>query len=244
MPLPVKKKYGFSFLVQPPLTQQLGIFSQKNIEESIIDCFIQNIPYKSYHLNLNEQNHYSKGIKQPNYILNLSKDYDAIFSEYSKNTKRNVKKSYLFNPYVKTDLSVNDFLKFYHAVEKNYHALPKKKVDLLVEKVLKNKKGTIFGAFNANNELMSALFLLHSPQRLIYLLPVSNNEGKETLAMFRIVDEIIRNYSNQNCSLDFAGSCVKSVSQFYQGFGATEKSYFMTKYRSVNSLIESLFFWK
>jgi hypothetical protein len=37
MPLPVKKKFGVSFLVQPPLTQQFGIFSSNKIDEEIIE---------------------------------------------------------------------------------------------------------------------------------------------------------------------------------------------------------------
>jgi uncharacterized protein YggL (DUF469 family) len=244
MPLPVKKKYGFSFLVQPPLTQQLGVFSLHDIDEDIIMHFVQKIPYRSYHLHLNEQNRYSKGIKQPNFILSLNKDYDMLFSAYSTNTKRNVKKANSYNIKIKTDLSVNEFFRFYHSVEKNYANLPETKMSRLIKESLSRGKVTLHGAYNIHHELISVLCLLHSSQRLIYLLPVSNKEGKNSLAMFRIVDEIIQKYENQNSVFDFAGSSVSNIARFYQGFNAEMQPYLTVKHWSINDIIRYLFFWK
>jgi hypothetical protein len=243
MPLPVKKKFGIPFLVQPPLTQQLGIFSLNKIDENIIEHFIQKIPYRSYHLCLNEQNIYNKGIKQPNFILNLNQDYDTISSQYATNTKRNIKKAYSYNIEIKTDVAANDFLEFFHATEKNYSE-PKEKVNRLVKETLERGNLTIYGAYNTDNKIIASLCLLHSPQRLIYWLPVSNQEGKEALAMFRIMDEIIKNNANSNYIFDFAGSSVGSISRFYQGFRAELHSYLMIKHWSMNDLIKCLFFWK
>ena len=240
MPLPVKRKFGISFLVQPPLTQQLGIFSNQIIDENIVDLFIKNIPYRSYHLNLNEQNLYNKGIQQPNLLLHLNKDYQTLFAAYSTNTKRNIKKVQEYKIEIKKHLSANEFLEFYHATEKNYPTEPDVKVNNLIKEVFREEI-SLYGAYNKNNELVSALCLLHSPKRLIYLLPVSNEEGKECLAMFKIVDEIIKNYANRDFLLDFAGSNIDSISRFYQGFGAEKHFYPMIKKWSINDFIEKLF---
>jgi hypothetical protein len=244
MPLPVKKKIGIPFLVQPPLTQQLGGLSSNKIDESIIENFIQKIPYKSYHLNFNEQNPYSKGVKQPNFVLNLNQSYETLISAYSTNTKRNLRKALGFNIEIKTGLLPNDFLFFYHSAEKNYSVPPETKVNKLIEEAFKKGKITLYGAYNINNVLISALCLLHSPQRLIYLLPVSNKEGKEKSAMFRIVDEIIQNNANSNLVLDFEGSKVERVSNFYQGFGAQLQTYIQIKRWSVNDWIQYFCFLK
>ena len=242
MPLPVKKKFGISFLVQPPLTQQLGVFSSNKMDEKMLENFIQKIPYRSYHLDFNEQNKYHKGIKQPNYILNL-KDYDTIFSAYSTNTKRNIRKTDNYNIVIKTNLPANDFLEFYHATEKNYF-VPIEKIERLVKESLKMDKAIIYGAYNSDDQLISSLFLLQSPKRLIYLLPVSNGEGKDRLAMFKIVDELIQNYANSNCLLDFSGSNVKNVARFYEGFGAEFDFYFEIKHWSINDFIKRFCFCK
>ena len=240
MPLPVKKKYGFSFLIQPPLTQQLGVFSKHIIEENIIINFIKKIPYRSYHLNLNEQNIYHKGVKLPNLLLHLNKDYETLFSAYSTNTKRNIKKCKSFNMNIKKDLSSNEFLEFYHSVEKNYPTESETQINKLIEESYKKEKITLYGAYNLNNELISALVLLHSPQRIIYLLPVSNKEGKDTLAMFGIVDTIIQNYQNHDLIFDFEGSKIKGVASFYEGFGAEIGYYNEIKHWSINDLIKSV----
>jgi hypothetical protein len=243
MPLPVKKKFGISFLVQPPFTQQLGVFSSLPVDENIIKRFIQKIPCRSYHLCLNEQNPYSKGIKQPNFILSLNKDYDTLSSAYSTNTKRNLKKAYSYNIKIQKDISANDFLKFYHATEKNYNE-PPEKVNKLILNAVERGSMTVYGAYNTHNMLIAALCLLHSRQRLIYWLPVSNQEGKNGLAMFRIINEIIQKYENQEFIFDFSGSSVPNIARFYQGFNAKMQSYVIVKHWSVNDLIEYLFFWK
>jgi len=244
MPLPVKRKYGISFLVQPPLTQQLGIFSKNSIDNNMVESFINKIPYRSYHLNFNEQNPFQKGELQPNFVLNLNKDEQTIFSNYSTNTKRNIKKARNSNIEIKTDVSAKDFLTFYCSTEKNYPVDPETKVKKLIEESFRREKTILYGAYNIKNELVSTLCLLHSPQRLIYLLPVSNEEGKENLAMFRMVDIIIQNYMNNNLLLDFYGSNVKSIARFYESFGAEINYYYSIKHWSINDWITRFCFWK
>ena len=243
MPLPVKRKYGIPFLVQPPLTQQLGVFSSHEIENHIVKQFIQKIPFCSYDLNFNEKN-IGGYLRHTNFVLELNEDYDTLAAIYSNNTKRNLKKAQQYPVEIKADLSANDFLEFYHVIEKNYKELPQTKLDKLVEESFKRGKATIYGAYNKEHKLISALFLLHSPQRLIYLLPVSNQEGKELLAMFIIVDKIIQNHSNSNCLLDFAGSNVKNIARFYDGFGTSIYFYSEIKHWSMNDFIKRFCFWK
>jgi len=244
MPLPVKRKFGIPFLVQPPLTQQLGVFSKNIIEDNMIEQFIKEIPYRSYHLNFNEQNPLRKGALQPNFVLNLNKDEQTIISKYSTNTKRNIKKARQSNIEIKTDLSAKEFLTFYCSTKKNYPVDPEAKVKKLIEESFKREKATLYGAYNVKNELVSTLCLLHSPQRLIYLLPVSNEEGKERLAMFGMVDKIIQDYLNSNFLLDFYGSNVKSIARFYESFGAEINYYYTIKHWSINDWITRFCFWK
>jgi hypothetical protein len=168
----------------------------------------------------------------------LNKDYAAIFSNYSTNTKRNIKKANDFFITIKNDLSANEFLSFYHATIKNYPVPSEIIVNRFIEQSIESGKITLYGAYNINNELVSALCLLHSHQRFIYLMPVSNAEGKETLAMFKIVDEVIKNYANSNFVIDFEGSKIGSIATFYQGFGAKLFYYYEIKHWSINDLIK------
>jgi len=243
MPLPVKRKFGVPFLVQPPLTQQLGIFSALKINEGIVEHFIQKIPYRSYHLNLNEGNFYNSGTR-PNFVLDLSKNYDELFSAYSKNTKRNLKKANSHNIEIRTDLSINDFVEFYYSTEKNYTSFSKILICRIIKKAFEKEKITLYGAYNVKKELISVLALLHSSQRLIYLLPVSNEEGKDTSAMFKVIDEIIRNHATDKSTLDFEGSKIHGIARFYQGFGAELKPYTEIKHWSIIDLMNNFVFKK
>jgi len=225
MPLPVKRKFAASFLVQPPLTQQLGVFSKKEINEEILRKFIRKIPYLSYHLNLNEQNECKNASTQPNYVLNLNKNFDDLYAGFSKNTKRNIEKANKLGVRVVDDLLPNEFLEFYFSTEKKYSVPKKNLVSELIENGFSREKTTLFGAYSSENELISALCLLHSKERFIYLLPISSEAGKKSSAMFLITNEIIRRNSETPNLLDFEGSRVEGIAQFYRGFGAKLKPY-------------------
>ena len=233
MPLPVKRKCGISFLVQPPLTQQLGVFSSNKIDEKLVESFIRNIPYRSYHLNLNEQNPFGKGIKQPNLVLNLNKDYNAIYATYSNNNKQNLKKAQRAKVYVSEIVNPEQFLSFYFSAIKD-HAKPNKSLTTnAVETGHQKEKLCLYGAFNSGNELIAALCLLRSEKRFIDVLATSNVEGKKFSAMYLIVDEIIQNFSGSDGVLDFEGSKIESIAYFYQGFGAETTTYPQIKKNSI-----------
>lgn len=240
MPLPKKRKLGISFLIQPPITQQLGIFSKEKIGEKIFQKFIRKIPYLSYHLNLNEQNEHKNTSAQPNYVLDLNRNFKDLCADFSKNTKRNIEKASKLCVRLVDDLLPNEFLDFYFSTEKNYSVPKKNLVSKLIENGFSRGKMTLFGAYNAENELISALCLLHSKERFIYLLPISSEAGKSSLAMFLILNEIIcRNAETPNM-LDFEGSRIEGIAQFYRGFGAKLKPYFELKRLSVNDFLSSL----
>ena len=240
MPLPVKRKFGISFLVQPPLIQQLGVFSKTAINDEILEKFIRKIPYLSYHFNLNERNECKNASAQPNYVLGLNENFEKLYTDFSKNTKRNIEKASNLKIRVTDDLQPDDFLKFYFSTERNYGTAKKEIISELIKSAFSQKKITIFSSYNSENELISALSLLHSKGRFIYLLPISSEEGKKSSAMFLIVNEIIRKYSETSNLLDFEGSRVKGIARFYEGFGGKLKPYFEVKRLSINDLMTKI----
>lgn len=229
MPLPVKSKYKISYLVQPILTQQLGIFSKLDINESIVEGFIKEIPYYSYELNLNEQNFHSKAFIYPNFLLNLNKPYERIASHYSKNTQRNIDKAIKLNLTIKKNIPVEDFLNFYHSVDKQFISVQKQTLEQLIVTGISEKSITLYGVYSFTNELVASLCILHSINRLTYLLPISNAEGKTSSAMFFLIDFLIREESEKNTTLDFEGSSIEGIARFYRSFGAKNQPYYILK---------------
>lgn len=229
MPLPVKSRYGIPYLVQPVLTQQLGIFSKKNINEAIVEEFIRQIPYFSYELNLNENNFNAKALIFPNFILDLNQSYDQLKSGFSKNTRRNIDKAVKLKLTIQSGLTVEPFLSFYFSVEKHFLSPKQPVLEKLIRKGIDEKALTLLGVYSENNELIAGLCMLDTADRITYLLPVSNHKGKDSSAMFLLIDHIIRNEAGKERLLDFEGSGVEGVARLYRGFGAKYHPYYILK---------------
>jgi hypothetical protein len=229
MPLPVKWRYKIPYLVQPILTQQLGIFSKNEINEEIVEDFIKAIPYFSYELNLNEQNQYSKAEISPNFLLDLHKPYEQITDLYSKNTLRNIEKAKKKKLKIKSNITIDEFLEFNSSVEKKFIAIRSSTLEELLRVGLAVNALNVYGVFSEENRLIAGLCILHSNKRLTYLLPVSNKEGKNASAMFFLIDYIIKNEANSEKTLDFEGSKVEGIARLYKGFGAKLQPYYILK---------------
>lgn len=229
MPLPVKSRYKFPYLVQPVLTQQLGIFSKHTINESIVEEFIKEIPYFSYELNLNEQNFYGKALIYPNYVLQLDSSYEKLYSNFSKNTQRNVDKALKQNLTIQDTLDSQTFISFYFSVEKKYLSPQQPILEKLIESGITAKAIKIYGVYNAHQVLIAALCLIHTGNRLTYLVPVSSPNGKDVYAMFFLINHLILENCGKNRVIDFEGSQIEGVARLYKGFGAKYHSYYILK---------------
>lgn len=229
MPLPVKKKYGITYIVQPILCQQLGVFSQYKITADVMQKFIQSIPYLSYEMNINEHNFTENTLKLPNLLLDLNIAYENLLKKFSTNTQRNIKKAENHRLKVNWDLSTEEFTTFFFNEEKKYGLPDKNKTKTLIYNAFEKKSVLLIGAKTVEGKLIAALGLFISKNRLIYLLPSSAQEGKEKSAMFFVVNEVIKKFANTDKILDFEGSRMEGVARFYEGFGAKRVSYYLIK---------------
>jgi hypothetical protein len=229
MPLTVKKKYKLPYIVQPVLTQQLGIFSKEIIDNKVINSFIRKIPYYSYELNLNEANNTEETELIPNYILNLNRPYGIIKSGFSKNTLRNIDKCAKLKLKTVDKLPVDDFIGFYESAETKFNKVDITLLRELLESGITREKIVLKGVRSNEDRLIAVLCLLISGGRITYLLPVSNAEGKEKFAMFYLVNEIIKSESGNDKILDFEGSKIDGIARFYRGFGAINNPYTIIK---------------
>ena len=105
-PLPIKRKFGIKYSVQPHWTQQLGLFSSNSINTEKLNEFLRAIPksFLFYQINLNsflkvEPTSELKIIQNNNFCLDLIYSYDVLYSAFSKNLKRN-----LNNPKAKVEI--------------------------------------------------------------------------------------------------------------------------------------------
>lgn len=233
MPLPVKSKYGFSYIVQPPFCQKLGIFSTQILADDIIAAFekklfkYSSIRYCSYH-RISEK----YATERANYIIPLDRSVQHLQNAYNENTQRNIKKAR--NQHVTTTtIEADTFISFYESSLQ--YPLPesyKQGISGLLKTAETHKAVYCIGAY-AEEELISAVAFFTSAQRSYYLMGASNEQGKECSAMFLIVDAYICMHANTNTILDFEGSEIAGVARFYQGFGAQYEPYYITERHAI-----------
>ena len=100
MPVAFRIKLGFRYLYQPRFCQQLGIYSEKQVDGQIIALFLdalrKNFNLGDYAFNEGNRLEAKKGFKvtdNANYTLQLNSSYEELTQAYSSNCRRNLQKA-------------------------------------------------------------------------------------------------------------------------------------------------------
>lgn len=231
MPLPLKKKWGISYLIHPIWVQQLGVFSAQEVTTEIFESFRRRIPYLMYDFNVNYLNKDVVRGEKTNLIILHNKDIDTIRKNYNSNTKRNISKAQKTGLTIR-EVKIEEFVSLWKSENATMRWDLHSTIQPLVEaafsqfSILNSQfQPRLFGVYK-DNQLVAALFGMQTRGRFIYLIPVSNREGKECSAMFLLIDYIIENICCPNgLTFDCEGSMIEGVARFYRGFGAQEQPY-------------------
>lgn len=234
MPLPLKKKWGISYLIHPIWVQQLGVFSAHEVTTEIFESFRRRIPYFIYDFNINYLN---KSVviftrcTLINYIVPYNKDINTIRKNYNSNTKRNIAKAQKAGLTIR-EVKIEEFVSLWKSENTTMRWDLHSTIQPLVEAAFSQFsnfnsqfKPHLFGVYK-EDQLIASLFGMQTRERFIYLIPVSNQAGKEHSAMFLLIDYIIENICCPNgLMFDCEGSMIEGVARFYRGFGAQEQPY-------------------
>ena len=235
-PLPFKQKLGISYLYTPFWVQQLGLFSRTCEALESSNDFINAIPTHFRYVDLNMNNPAPigeiKGVhlkENVNYILDLSKDYESLYSGYSTNNKRNIKKALKQGLTLFKNDSPKELIRMFrsnrgkdlgHLKGEQYQSL-----ELLMHAALHRHCGQLWMAYGEGNRALSGMFLLFAAKRVILLFTGNTIEGKEKGAMSFLINSFIKEAANTGLAFDFEGSNDADLARFYKGFGAENHSY-------------------
>ena len=243
MPLPLKKKWGISYLIHPIWVQQLGIFSAQEVTSEIFNAFRCRIPYLVYDFNINYLNSRVSCLvssHKTNLIIPYIKNIDPIRKQYTTNTRRNITKTNKCGLEIR-EASIDEFVALWQTENQSMRSDLHTTIRPLVEAAFKSRDAIncvskvdiaegnftphLFGVYR-EGRLVASLFGIQTRTRFIYLIPVSNREGKECCAMFALVDHILETICcPQGLTFDCEGSMLEGVARFYRGFGAVEQPY-------------------
>ena len=227
-PLPVKKKLGIKYIVQPLYAQQLGLF-YKEKSDRVLKAFEDKLlsTFRRITLRMNSDNASSleKKSERRNYILPIS-IYDELRLGFSENTRRNIKKAEATNLEIVDNVEVSRFLE----LKKKFSKADLKEKDWqlmqgLITEIIKKEYGFFKGIYSGD-ELLSAVFFSRWKNRLCYLFSASSIKGKDLRLSFAIVNSALMDSNNEGYILDFEGSMDENIARFFKGFGAKEEKYF------------------
>lgn len=238
MPLPVKQKFGFKYIAQPPFTSQLGVFGTSN---PAIECafvaFIKN-KFSIISLELNAKNTGEGkdfGLKKT-YFIDLKQE-----NQLNTNTKRNIAKAQKLNLVVEEILAENvmNLNKHYlHPFLRNQLNISKKHVkifDKLLEAGQKEKYLKTFCVYNAERKVLALAHFISNGKHAVYLKGSNFDKEENSGSMHLLMQYAIAYYrKNNNVFFDFGGGQKSSLARFFAGFGAKEMFYPILKINKIS----------
>jgi len=235
MPLPVRKKFVFSYIYQPIPCPQLGVFSKQKITLQQLNNFYQAIPTSIRYLNYSihkESRHpeFGQFILKDNYELSLNSSYDELLMNYKYNCRRSIKLALKKTIQFSDQISHSSIIELLKSTKQNQIAqLDQNLSDQLVrlmDILTTQKMGFNLGIFDEENQLCAAIFYIKTPGRIINLINASNFIAKKNGWMKVLIDQLIQQYANKDIIFDFEGSNIPSIASFFKKFGAQKTQYY------------------
>lgn len=246
MPLTWNRKYGLSYLYQPPFTASLGLFGA-NINADLLEQFLKSIPnkFKYWDISLNHGNYFQlDGFElqsRSNYVLNLEDSYEDIAGKYRENVSRNIKKSVQLNDTIKKEILPDEIISL---AKQQLRAVMKlenddfKRFKNLYEALNKREMARTYGVYAASGQLLASAVFFLSNNRAYYILVGNHPNSKATGASHRLIDAFIGDHAGQKILLDFEGSDIRNLAFFYSSFGAVEEKYSSIKLNRLPAIIK------
>ncbi|MBA7539822.1 hypothetical protein ES705_32107 [subsurface metagenome] len=234
-PLTSGKKFGISYLYQPFFNQKLGAFSRKHGEYINIDPFLEAIPerFRYADIKLNRTNRITgkefEVDMNTNIELDLSENPETIRNNYSENAIRNLKKfngeNIVLNEEKDSDLLIRMFManmgRTLPKIRDIHYSGLKQVMDIAFDK----GTGRMLVAKSQKDKFLAGAFFLTYNKRAVFLFSANTEEGRETRAMYGIIDSFIAENAGEKLILDFEGSNEKNLARFYKGFGGKNFDY-------------------
>lgn len=232
--LPFYKRLGSKWLQMPPFIQQFNLASQTGctlnnaikLEIGLAICKqYRLIRYCCTGLELATQPFKSR----TNYVLNLAADYEQISSGFNKNGRKNIRRAEALELKLVRDVPVETVIQFYKAA---YGSLSRIKDEAYLNFVRLSQtespyfKVHTYGVQAADGNLVLAALVLEDAKALYYVLAAPNEAGRNQKATYFFINELIRQNAGKALKLDFEGSDLKNVADFYLSFGPEAEPYY------------------
>lgn len=236
MPLPYRSKMGISYIYTPFFIGQLGIVSRHEIADTIANRFLETIPprFRYIDLHLNEGNsiieHANTGIGlRDNYVLPLNDTYHLIENNFTKDAKKNLRQASEHALQAEENIDISIVVTFFRqAYGKLNPAISKdnyKNFEAACRQAIASGLGFTIGIKNSGGEIVAVAFFGKDEKRIYYMMGAPSTTGRDSNAQHVLINEVIKKYAGTGLCLDFEGSDIPNVANFYKKFSPQKKQY-------------------
>ncbi len=246
MPITWRRKFGISYLFQPPFTQQLGIFfnQQPSVEAYALFGSALQTHFKFAEIYIN---YYNTALlpalctSKINYVLPIDKPYTDIYNGYdpgfTKSLRRIAKFNFKYTSSEKIDEVILLYRKLYgqrvsHLDEKDYI-----KFTGLCNTLLKKEQLHIRKVTDEEGKLLALTLLFVDDKRLYNIISCVTDEGRRLEANYFLYDNLIKEFCEKGLVLDMEGSDIKGVANFYTKMNPKNEPYAFLKYNRLHPLL-------
>lgn len=246
MPYVLQKRYGFTILGQPPLTQNLGPWLSPSTakypkrlarDKDLMETLINNLPeYHEFH----QKWHYSqvnwlpfywKKFRQTTrytYVIQGLSDLDTVFSEFEHSKRKNIKKAEKVVS-VLWDIGLDEFFHNHKmtlqkqglAISHDYEVFKR-----IYESSYQQGMGRTLGAYDSSGNLHAALFIVFDEMSAYDLISTIDPDFRSIGAASLLVREAIKYAAERGLDrFDFEGSMIEPVERSFRQFGARQVAY-------------------
>ena len=224
-PIAENSKLGIKYIFQPIFNRYSGVITKDHLPQQIAEEFLNQLSQNSRYFDfcLHEQitrvPETYKTEEKKYQQLDLRSPYAELEKSYSENLRRNLKKANKAGLQLNRRYSGHEVVKQFkihqRAVSELFTDEQYETLRHLMESAEKNTKTYCYATMDSKGEIQAGAFFIEYHQRILYLKGFTTPEGKKTGAMHYLFDQLIRENAGQNRMLDFGGSNIKSIANFF-----------------------------
>jgi hypothetical protein len=230
-PFVKRKKWGLSYVCMPPYSQKYHIAGlPEEIVKAIFNYFKNNFLVFDIRVDISPKMVLNKNciFKKTNYELPLNKEYEIIRSSYSSRLNRSLKnKDLLLLEWDHLDQAILFNQK--HSFDKTFVDETAKAINKMPNEIVRS-----IIARTQDGTLVASLIYVQHEDRLYLILPTSNESGRKLQAMSILIDALVCKHANTNKIIDFEGSSIENIANFYRQFSPKETHYYYCKKRPLD----------
>lgn len=243
MPLPVRRKLGFTVIYQPHFCQYLGLFSLEPLSSFQLESFLRFLSKEfsyisAYHFN--PENSLRMSAMTPTFPeLEFSQrhtnwlqtgSHSQLYAGYSGDRKRNLRRGKAFHWEIQNSADINPLIRLFR--ENQTARIPGGvsketfiRLKALFQMLYKKQQAEIFYAL-AEGQIHAGILVVKFQGRAIYLFNAADQKGRTGNARTVMLDQYFSASNREIWIFDFESPEIDAIARFYSSFGSQRVSFY------------------